>query len=66
MNKKLLDFWRKRILFCLIGVLLVIGTNYCLSAPVKAQSVLKVGTEPAFPPFEMQAPNGNKKNMGIC
>ena len=25
---------------------------------MKAQQVLKVGTEPAFPPFEMQAANG--------
>ena len=42
----------------LIGVLLVIGINYYLIAPLKAQEVLQVGTEPAFPPFEMQAADG--------
>lgn len=58
MNNKSLKIWLKKISLSFIGVLLVIGINYYLISPLKAQSVLKVGTEPAFPPFEMQAPDG--------
>ena len=58
MSKKILNFWSKRIILSLTGALLVIGINYYLVSPIKAQSVLKVGTEPAFPPFEMQAKKG--------
>ncbi len=57
MHKKL-RFWLKRIGLGIIGALLIISINYYLTNPLKAQSVLKVGTEPAFPPFEMQAPDG--------
>ncbi|PSB11903.1 ABC transporter substrate-binding protein [Pleurocapsa sp. CCALA 161] len=55
---KELRFWLKRIGLGIIGALLIISINYYLTNPLKAQSVLKVGTEPAFPPFEMQAPDG--------
>ena len=58
MNRKSLQFWLKRIGLAFIGSLLVIGINYYFISPIKAQTVLKVGTEPAFPPFEMQAPDG--------
>ncbi len=58
MNKIDLYFWFKRLILSLMGLLLVIGVNYYLISPLKAQEVLKVGTEPAFPPFEMQAPDG--------
>ncbi|WP_019503474.1 ABC transporter permease subunit [Pleurocapsa sp. PCC 7319] len=58
MNKKNVSFWIKRLGLGLIGSLLIISINYYLISPLKAQEVLKVGTEPAFPPFEMQAPDG--------
>lgn len=58
MNKKNVSFWIKRLGLGLIGVFLIISINYYLISPLKAQEVLKVGTEPAFPPFEMQAPDG--------
>ena len=58
MNKINLKLWLKKIILVAIGLGLVIGINYYFTASLKAQSVLKVGTEPAFPPFEMQAPNG--------
>ena len=58
MNIKSFKFWTKRIGLSLIGTFLVIGINHYLIAPLKAQEVLQVGTEPAFPPFEMQAPDG--------
>ena len=42
----------------LLRLLIVIILNIGLISPLKAQQVLTVGTEPAFPPFEMQAPDG--------
>ena len=58
MNKKRLQLWLKQIALSLIGIIIVIGINYYLIPSLKAQEVLQVGTEPAFPPFEMQAPDG--------
>ncbi len=57
MNKNSLQFWLQRLGLSAIGLFLVIGIHSYLS-PLAAQEVLQVGTEPAFPPFEMQAPNG--------
>lgn len=56
MNKKWT--WLKRIGLGLVGILLVISLNSYLTSSSNAQGVLQVGTEPAFPPFEMQAPDG--------
>ena len=56
MNKKW--SWLKRIGLGLVGILLVISLNSYLTSSSNAQEVLQVGTEPAFPPFEMQAPDG--------
>ena len=53
-----LRFWLKRIGLGLVGLLLVTSLNSYLTSPSNAQEVLQVGTEPAFPPFEMQAPDG--------
>ena len=58
MNQSKLIFWLRRLGLGLVGLLLVTSLNNYLLAPLHAQGVLKVGTEPAFPPFEMQAPNG--------
>ena len=58
MNYKSNLFWLKGLVLSLLGLLLVIGFNISLISPLEAQQVLKVGTEPAFPPFEMQAANG--------
>ena len=56
MNKKWT--WFKRIGLGLVGILLVISLNLYLTSSSNAREVLQVGTEPAFPPFEMQAPDG--------
>ncbi len=58
MNQNKLIFWLRRLGLGLVGLILVTSFNNYLLAPLHAQGVLKVGTEPAFPPFEMQAPNG--------
>ena len=58
MNYKNALLWLKRLSLSLLGLLLVISFNIALVPSLKAQQVLKVGTEPAFPPFEMQAANG--------
>jgi arginine/lysine/histidine/glutamine transport system substrate-binding and permease protein len=58
MNQKKIKFWLQRLSLCLVGLLLVTGLNHYLISPLNAQGVLRVGTEPAFPPFEMQAPDG--------
>ncbi len=58
MKENSLQFWLRRLGLSLIGLLLVISLNSYLTSPSNAQGVLKVGTEPAFPPFEMQAPGG--------
>ncbi|MBE9043621.1 ABC transporter permease subunit [Pleurocapsales cyanobacterium LEGE 10410] len=55
---KNLRFWLRRIGLGLVGLLLVTSLNSYLTSPSNAQGVLQVGTEPAFPPFEMQAPDG--------
>ncbi|MGD1918408.1 MAG: basic amino acid ABC transporter substrate-binding protein, partial [Pleurocapsa sp.] len=58
MNEKNIKFWLKRLGLGLVGILLITAINYYSTSSVKAQEVLRVGTEPAFPPFEMQAPDG--------
>ena len=56
-NLTILPF--RKISLCFAIVLLVISTNYyCFTLPLNAQEILIVGTEPAFPPFEMQASDG--------
>ena len=57
MNKNLWT-WLRRIGLGLVGILLVTSLNFYLTLSSNAQEVLQVGTEPAFPPFEMQAPDG--------
>lgn len=56
--KKVIPSWWKKLFLCLVGLVTIISLHFGLVAPLTAQQVLKVGTEPAFPPFEMQAPNG--------
>lgn len=51
-------FWLKKLGLSLIGLLLIFSFHFYLVLPLSAQQVLKVGTEPAFPPFEMQASEG--------
>jgi arginine/lysine/histidine/glutamine transport system substrate-binding and permease protein len=51
-------FWLKKLGLSLIGLLLIFSFHFYLVLPLSAQQVLKVGTEPAFPPFEMQAAEG--------
>ena len=58
MKKKSREFWLKKFFFSLVGLLLITSFHFGLIKPLKAQQVLQVGTEPAFPPFEMQAPDG--------
>ncbi|HEY9770139.1 MAG TPA: ABC transporter permease subunit [Coleofasciculaceae cyanobacterium] len=58
MNKNSLRFWLGKIGFSLVGLLLIISLNFYLTSSLNAQGVLKVGTDPAFPPFEMRASNG--------
>jgi arginine/lysine/histidine/glutamine transport system substrate-binding and permease protein len=58
MNIKKILYWLQKLGLCLAGLLLVISLNNYFISPLHAQNVLKVGTEPAFPPFEMQAANG--------
>ena len=50
--------WWRRIGLGVAGIILIISLNFFLTFALKAQEVLEVGTEPAFPPFEMQAPDG--------
>ena len=54
---KNLRFYLRRIGLGLVGLFLVTSLHSYLT-PLNAQEVLQVGTEPAFPPFEMQAPDG--------
>lgn len=56
--KKNLQFWLRRLALSLIGLLLITGLHSYVASPTVAQEVLQVGTEPAFPPFEMQADDG--------
>ena len=58
MKQKVILSWWKKLFLCLVGLVTIISLHFGLVAPLTAQQVLKVGTEPAFPPFEMQAPNG--------
>jgi arginine/lysine/histidine/glutamine transport system substrate-binding and permease protein len=51
-------FWLKKLGLSLMGLFLIFNFHFFLVAPLSAQEVLKVGTEPAFPPFEMQASEG--------
>lgn len=50
--------WWRRIKLVVSGIIIITSLNFLLSFALKAQEVLEVGTEPAFPPFEMQAANG--------
>lgn len=58
MHKTRLRFWLPKLGLSLVGLLIVISLHFYWVLPSTAQTVLKVGTEPAFPPFEMQAPDG--------
>jgi arginine/lysine/histidine/glutamine transport system substrate-binding and permease protein len=58
MNRKKILYWLQRLGLCLAGLLLVSSLNNYFISPLQAQDVLKVGTEPSFPPFEMQAADG--------
>ena len=58
MNKNSLVFWLKKLGLSLVGLLLIISFHFYSALSLNAQEVLQVGTEPAFPPFEMQAPDG--------
>ncbi|BAZ43430.1 polar amino acid ABC transporter inner membrane subunit [Chondrocystis sp. NIES-4102] len=58
MNKNNLQFWWRRLGLAIIGLSTVIFFQCYIIAPLTAQTVLKVGTEPSFAPFEMQAPDG--------
>jgi arginine/lysine/histidine/glutamine transport system substrate-binding and permease protein len=58
MKKNSLRFWWRRLGLSAIALLIVISLHSYLISPLSAQTVLKVGTEPAFPPFEMQASDG--------
>ena len=51
-------FIRKKLAWGLLGLVIIISVHFGLVSPLKAQQVLKVGTEPSFPPFEMQAEDG--------
>ena len=57
-KQKSLVFWWKKLAFSFLGLLLVISFYFYSTLSLHAQQVLKVGTEPAFPPFEMQASDG--------
>ena len=48
----------KKLTWGLLGLLIVISYHLISVLPLNAQQVLVVGTEPAFPPFEMQAEDG--------
>lgn len=54
--------YRYRLLNLLIAFflcwLVIIPINIGLTTKIRAEEVLKVGTEPTFPPFEMQSQNG--------
>lgn len=58
MNQKKLVLWLRRLALSLVGLLLVTSFYFYAPLSLNAQQVLQVGTEPAFPPFEMQAPDG--------
>ena len=58
MSKNSLVFWWKKLALSLVGLLLITGFHFYFPLSLNAQQVLKVGTEPTFPPFEMQAPDG--------
>ena len=51
-------FGIKKLTWGLLGLLIVISYHLVSVLPLNAQQVLVVGTEPAFPPFEMQAEDG--------
>ncbi|MDJ0595995.1 MAG: ABC transporter permease subunit [Pleurocapsa sp. MO_226.B13] len=58
MNHKNILSWFKKLAWGLVGLLTIVSLHFGLAASLNAQQVLEVGTEPAFPPFEMQAPDG--------
>ena len=50
--------WTKRLIWGIFGLIILIALHFGLILPLRAQQVLTVGTEPAFPPFEMKAADG--------
>ena len=58
MNKNSLRNWLKKSVLGIVGLFLVTSFHFYAALSSNAQEVLQVGTEPAFPPFEMQAPDG--------
>ncbi len=58
MNKNSLKNWLKKSVLGIVGLFLVTSFHFYAALSSNAQEVLQVGTEPAFPPFEMQAPDG--------
>ena len=48
----------KKLVWGLLGLVIIISLHFGLVSPLKAQQILTVGTEPSFPPFEMQAEDG--------
>ncbi len=58
MNKNSLRYWIKKSALGIVGLFLVTSFHFYSALSSNAQEVLQVGTEPAFPPFEMQAPDG--------
>ena len=58
MRRKNVWYWVEKVFLSIGGLLLIIIWHLYFVVPSNAQQVLKVGTEPAFPPFEMQAPDG--------
>ena len=50
--------WAKRLIWGIFGLIILIALHFGLILPLRAQQVLTVGTEPAFPPFEMKAADG--------
>ena len=52
------SFIIKELTLGLLGLIIIISFHFGLVLPLKAQQILKVGTEPSFPPFEMQAEDG--------
>ncbi|VEP14233.1 Polar amino acid ABC transporter inner membrane subunit [Hyella patelloides LEGE 07179] len=60
MSKNIIVSWFKKIALGFIGLFIVISFHFYNPLAINAQEVLKVGTEPAFPPFEMQAPDSNE------
>ena len=57
--------WVKRCLALVLGLLLGIGAAQLTGLAQDAPAVWEVGTEPAFPPFEMKDDSGNLVGFDI-